>query len=82
MITRADIAGAIKLLHANNISNRRGHIQNMAAKEHTQKDVNKILSDLHTYPGWAERADLDSAPMAKAVVSKPVSKATIKAGKK
>lgn len=72
MITRADITGALKLLHANNISDRRGHLQNMLAKEHSPKDVAKVLSDLESYPEWAARTDLDTAPaQVEAVQSEP-----------
>ncbi len=59
MVTRADISGALKLIHANNIPNRRGHLQNMLAKEHGPKDVAKALADLESYPEWAARTDLD-----------------------
>ena len=69
-ITRADIAGALKLIHANNIMNRRGHIQNMLAVEHPPAHVFKILSDLENYPGWAERKDLDVAPAPASAVPK------------
>ena len=61
-ITRADIAGALKLLNANNIANRRGHLQNMAAAEHPPLEVTKILSDLESYKLWAPRMDLEAAP--------------------
>ena len=70
MITRADITGAIKLLHANNISNRRGHIQNMLAAEHPPAHVFKILSDLESYAGWNDRKDLDVAPESASAVPK------------
>lgn len=76
-ITRADITGALKLLHANNIVNRRGHLQNMLAKEHTARDVAKVLSDLESYPEWAYRKDLDasSAPSGDTAVPKPAKRA-------
>lgn len=59
-ITRAHVSGALRLLNANNIPNRRGHLQNMLKAEHTQKDVDKALSDLASYPEWSMRADLDA----------------------
>ncbi len=74
MITRTHVAGAIKLCNANNVPNRRGFIQNMLAAEHTAKDVAKVLADLHTYPEWSERADLDAVA--------PVDEAALPAKKK
>lgn len=73
-ITRADIAGAIKLLHANNIVNRRGHIQNMVAAEHPPLHVAKVLSDLDSYPEWAKRTDLDVAGPSVSAVPTPKKK--------
>jgi len=70
-ITRADITGALKLLHANNISNRRGHLQNMLAREHSAKDVAKALADLASYPEWGARTDLD-VPLTAAGAVPPV----------
>jgi len=68
MITRADIAGAIKLLHANNIVNRRGHIHNMVSAEHPAHHVAKVMADLDSYPGWSDRPELDvQAPGTSAV---------------
>lgn len=61
MITRSDIAGALKLIHANNLTNRRGHIQNMLAVEHPPEHVAKVLNDLESYEGWSSRTDLDTA---------------------
>lgn len=60
-ITRADIAGALKLIHANNLTNRRGHLQNMIAAEHPPEHVQKILSDMESYAGWHENKHLDAA---------------------
>lgn len=63
MITRSQVAGALKLLNANNVTNRRGQIQNMlAAEEYSAKDVAKVMGDIESYPEWAARVDLDSAP--------------------
>lgn len=61
MITRADIAGALKLIHTNNLSNRRGHLHNMVSAEHPPHEVAKVLSDMESYPGWHENKHLDSA---------------------
>jgi hypothetical protein len=61
-ITRADIAGALKLIHANSLTNRRGHLHNMISAEHEPHHVAKIMSDLHTYEGWDENKHLDSEP--------------------
>ena len=61
-ITRADIAGALKLIHSNNLSNRRGHLHNMVSAEHPNPEhTAKIMSDLHTYDGWHENKHLDAA---------------------
>lgn len=59
MITRSQVAGALKMLNANNTPNRRGHLQNMLAAEHNAKDVQKALRDIESYPEWSARADLD-----------------------
>ena len=61
MITRADIAGALKLIHTNNLSNRRGHLHNMISAEHPAHEVAKVMSDLHTYDGWEDNKHLDAA---------------------
>lgn len=61
-ITRADITGALKLIHANNLTDRKGHLEKMLAKEHTTKDVHKALADLESYPEWGSRLDLDLPP--------------------
>ncbi len=68
MITRADISGALKLIHSNNITNRRGYLQNMLAKEHSAAEVAKVLADLESYPDWASRTDLDVAPVPESAV--------------
>lgn len=60
MITRADIAGALKLIHANSLTNRRGHIHNMVSAEHEPHHVAKIMSDMESYPGWNENKHLDA----------------------
>lgn len=75
MITRADISGALKLIHANDLQDRKGHLVKMFSKEHPAKDVAKILSDLASYPEWATRTDLDVIPEASAVPA-PKKKAT------
>lgn len=74
MITRADITGALKLLHANDLKDRRGHLTKMLAKEHVQKDVEKVLSDLVSYPEWAARTDLDVAPAPETAAVPPTKK--------
>lgn len=74
MITRADIAGAIKLLHSNNIVDRRGHIRNMVAAEHPPLHVAKIMSDLESYATWADRPELDVAPSSVSAVPAPAKK--------
>ena len=61
MITRADIAGALKLIHSNSLTNRRGHLHNMISAEHPAHEVAKVMSDLHTYEGWHENKHLDAA---------------------
>lgn len=61
MITRADIAGALKLIHSNNLPNRRGHLHNMISAEHPPHEVAKVMSDLEHYPGWVENKHLDAA---------------------
>ena len=60
-ITRADIAGALKLIHSNNLPNRRGHLHNMISAEHPAHEVAQVMSDLHTYDGWHENKHLDAA---------------------
>lgn len=62
-ITRADISGALKLIHSNNIPDRKGALTKMLSKEHGAKDVAKVLADLESYPEWATRLDLDVAPI-------------------
>lgn len=59
-ITRADIAGALKLLNANNTPNRRGWLQNMLKAHHPQKYVDKALADLESYADWGPRVDLET----------------------
>ena len=61
-ITRADITGALKLIHANDLMDRKRHLVKMLTKEHTTKDVNKVLADLESYPDWEARRDLDAPP--------------------
>ena len=73
-ITRADISGALKFIHANNLPDRRGLLTKMLSKEHGAKDVAKVLADLESYPEWASRTDLDVAP-APSVLPPKVSKA-------
>ena len=58
-ITRADIAGALKLIHSNSLTNRRGHLHNMVSAEHPPHEVAKVLGDLPTYAGWEENKHLD-----------------------
>ena len=62
LITRADIAGALKLIHTNNLPNRRGHLHNMISAEHPAHEVAKVMNDLESYPGWHEHKHLDAAP--------------------
>ena len=64
MITRADISGALKVLNANNVKDRRKHLAEMIAKEHTQKDVDAVMDDLSSYPAWNARLDLELPPAA------------------
>lgn len=61
MITRTHMAGALRLLNANNTPNRRGWLHNMLKAEHSEADVNKALADLESYPEWGARKDLDPA---------------------
>ncbi len=61
MVTRGDIAGALKVLNATNTPDRKGALRAMLTKEHAPKDVEKALSDLGTYPAWGERMDLEPA---------------------
>ena len=70
-ITRADITGALKVLNANNISDRRAHLGAMLAKEHTAADVARVLTDLESYPEWAARLDLEAAPALAAAAPTP-----------
>lgn len=60
MVTRADIAGALKLIHTNALSNRRGHLHNMISAEHPPHDVAKVMSDMESYEGWHEYKHLDA----------------------
>lgn len=53
------MAGALKLLNANNISNRRGHLYNLLKAEHSEKETQKALADLDGYAEWGARKDLD-----------------------
>lgn len=55
-VTRADITGALKLLKANAVADKKGFIQKMLEAEHSPKDVKKALSDLESYPEWNEIA--------------------------
>lgn len=59
-ITRADISGALKLLNANEIKDRKKHLHAMLLVNHPIKAVGKVLSDLSTYPEWAARMDLET----------------------
>lgn len=77
-ITRAEICGALKMLNANNVPNRRGHIQNMLAAEHTAKDVAKVLQDLESYPEWSARADLEAGHAAVVDKNAPVAPAKMR----
>ena len=60
-ITRADIAGALKLIHSNSLKDRRGHLHRMISAEHSAHELAKVMSDLHTYEGWDENKHLDAA---------------------
>ncbi len=64
MITRADIAGALKVLNATNSTNRRAAIEAMLTAEHPEREVKRALRDLENYPGWIARAELDAPPAA------------------
>lgn len=66
-ITRADIAGALKVLNANSLKDRRTHLANMLKAEHPQRIVDKALLDLESYPEWHARTDLDVVNPVKAV---------------
>lgn len=59
-ITRADVAGALKVLNANDLQGRKGHIEKMVRKEHPERHVQKVLMDLESYPEWHARTDLDA----------------------
>lgn len=59
MVTRADIQGALKVLNANDMKNRRAALTVMLEKEHAPRDVKKALADLDTYPEWTARMDLE-----------------------
>lgn len=58
-ITRADIAGALKVLNSNGIKDRKKHLHSMLAAEHPIKAVEKVLTDLNSYPEWSARMDLE-----------------------
>ena len=58
-ITRADITGALKFIHSNNLPDRKGLLSKMLSKEHSARDVAKVLLDVEAYPEWAARRDLD-----------------------
>lgn len=82
-ITRADIAGALKVLNANEIKDRKKHLHAMLLKEHPLKAVTKVLADLHTYPEWSERMDLDAvAPAPSEAVAAPLARPRPKPKKK
>jgi len=60
-ITRADITGALKVLNAGNMKDRRAHLSTLLLTAHRPQDVAKALADLHTYPDWVSRLDLETA---------------------
>ncbi len=73
IITRADISGALKVLNANEIKDRKSHLEKMLSGAHSPKDVAKVISDLKTYPEWSARLDLEATepdPAAEAVPKK------------
>lgn len=74
-ITRADIAGALKVLNANGIKDRRKHLTAMLTVEHPVKSVSKALADLPSYPEWQARMDLEEvAPDPAKVVAPPLAR--------
>lgn len=73
-ITRADISGALKLLSANNIADRKKYLRAMLGEEHSPKDVSKAISDLESYPEWGQRVDLDAAVISDASAIPPAKK--------
>lgn len=64
MITRSMISGAIRLLNANATPNRRGWLFNLLRAEHSERDANKALKDLDSFPEWAAGAALDAVAAA------------------
>lgn len=61
MITRGDVAGALKVLNATGSRDRRGALKAMLGKEHGPRDVERALADLESYPEWSAGAHLDPA---------------------
>lgn len=79
-ITRADIAGALKVLNANEIKDRKKHLHAMLLKEHPLKAVTKVLADLQTYPEWSARMDLEAVvPAPSEAVAAPLARPRPKA---
>lgn len=82
-LTRADIAGALKLMNSNGIKDRKKHLKAMLVAEHPIKAVTKVLSDLDSYPEWGARMDLEIAvPLASEAVAAPLARPRAKAKKK
>lgn len=61
MITREHITGAIRVLNATGTKGRKDALAKMlAADGYADIDVQKILTDLDSYPDWAAHHELDA----------------------
>lgn len=63
MVTRADVAGALKVLNAVEHKDRRGALRAMLGKGGARpSEVDRVFGDLESYPEWVAGAHLDSTP--------------------
>lgn len=75
-ITREQLVGAILLINANSLKPRIQHLKSMLALKHKQKDIDKIIQDLDSYPEWVAGKSLDDAePSPELIDSTPISNA-------
>lgn len=74
-ITRADMCGALKVLNASGIKDRKKHLHAMLVAEHPVKEVAKVLADLTSYPEWSARLDLEAVePLPSEAVAAPLAR--------
>lgn len=59
-ITREELTGAIRFANANSIKPRIDAVRAYLSSIHKESEVDRIVSDLDSYPDWVARKDLDA----------------------